>query len=127
MALNIGGQAIDRLRPPNDKVIPKLASEAEVETRMGSDGHSTRPIGTRGKPVVWSTVTDLANAANGKTHREALLALQGTTVSTEDIWGDAETSVLVELVVEPFQRVVEIGGATKYRVECDVTLRKVAA
>ena len=127
MALGIGSLNIDRLDPRNDAAIPILATEVEVEERVGLDGAGSRPIGDRGKPVVWSTITDLSSEANAKTHREALLALQGTTISTEDIWTDTETNVLVELVSEPIQKLILASGVDKWRVTADVTLRKVAA
>ena len=126
MAINIDSLTFDSLVRGSDAAIPIFATEIEVEERTGLDGVGSRPIGERGKPVIWSTITDLSSEANAKTHREALLALQGNTVDTQDIWGNNETSVLVELVSEPIQKLVIADGANAWRVTADVTLRKAA-
>lgn len=126
MALNIGGVTFAMLRPPNDKPIPPLLDAFEDETRIGSDGHGDRDIGTRAEAVLWSALNMHANVSAALTHIAALEAKRTSTlISTEDQDGTAvANAVRVESVTVAVNKAVISGSDTRMTV-VDVLLRRV--
>lgn len=105
----IGGESCDYVRMDP----PELKEAVVVRRRPGLDGYHVQKLGLgKGEFVATAVLKD--TAANVKTWREAIAAMQGTTVSIVDDWDETHTYCRIVDVSLPRRTPFMEGSATTY-------------
>lgn len=108
----IGGITVDILRGLEQPMKTRL----EVWQTDGIDGYGALKLGLGDSGFDLATVSYQTSIANAKTHKAALVGLQGQMITIVDDWTTTFTRILVEHVEVQFVPCVFQGNALAVRV-----------
>ena len=111
----IGGVSCDILRGRSGG----LKESVEVWEVPGQSGYGAMTLGDKDSPFRYDAIKFDTNA-NVTTWIAALEALQGTSVSIVDDFGDTLTNMLIQMLGQPDKQAVFMDGATKVRGQVEI-------